>query len=223
MLGVTTSALARNSFAPWGRNGLESVKEFERDARAHASVVMWYSDWANVRRPDLGQLRAVARRGSLPEITWEPWDHAKGLWVPQPAFRLRRIIAGRYDALIRRWARDLAAYGGPVRLRFAQEMNGNWYPWAETFNGNRGEFAKAWRRVWRIFRREGAANVEWVWSRSCRESRGSNSRARLCRSARGLGVRWRRDLEIPTLAVLRDSFRRRTPSAQGAWRASRSS
>ena len=98
---------------------------------------MWYSDWANVRRPDLGQLRAVARRGSLPEITWEPWDHAKGLWVPQPAFRLRRIIAGRYDALIRRWARDLAAYGGPVRLRFAQEMNGNWYPWAETFNGNR--------------------------------------------------------------------------------------
>jgi beta-mannanase len=87
------------------------------------------------------------------------------LWVPQPAFRLRRIIEGRYDALIRRWARDLAGYGGPVRLRFAHEMNGNWYPWAESFNGNRpGEFARAWRRVWRIFAEEGAANVEWVWS-----------------------------------------------------------
>jgi hypothetical protein len=165
MLGVTTSALARNSFARWGGNGLGSVEEFERDARAHASVVMWYADWANVRRPDLEQLRAIARRGSLPEITWEPWDSARGLRVPQPAFRLRRIIGGRYDALIRRWARDLRTYGGPVRLRFAHEMNGNWYPWAEQFNGNRpGEFAKAWRRAWRIFKEEGAANVEWVWS-----------------------------------------------------------
>jgi beta-mannanase len=165
MLGVTTGRLARNSFTPWGAKGLASVAEFERDAHAHASVVMWYADWANVHRPDLDQLRAVAQRGSLPEITWEPWDHAKGLWVPQPAFRLRRIIEGRYDALIRRWARDLAAYEGPVRLRFAHEMNGNWYPWAESFNGNRpGEFAMAWRRVWRIFAEEGADNVEWVWS-----------------------------------------------------------
>jgi hypothetical protein len=165
MLGVTTEALARNSFAPWGEEELHSVDEFERDARAHASVVMWYADWANVPRPDLEQLRAVARRGSLPEITWEPWDHARGPRVPQPKFRLRRIIEGRYDALIRRWARDLRAYGGPVRLRFAHEMNGNWYPWCEPFNGNRpGEFAEAWRRVWRIFDEEGTANVEWVWS-----------------------------------------------------------
>ena len=44
-------------------------------------------------------------------------------------------------------------------------MNGNWYPWCEAANRNRpGDFAKAWRRVWRIFRRAGAANVEWVWS-----------------------------------------------------------
>lgn len=164
MLGVTTTALARNSFSPWRQNGPASVKEFERDAHAHASVVMWYADWANVRRPDVRQLRAIARRGSLPEITWEPWNHA---WnsAAQPTYRLRRIIEGRHDALIRRWARDLAAYGEPVRLRFAHEMNGNWYPWSEAANRNRpGEFAKAWRRVWRIFKKEGATNVEWVWS-----------------------------------------------------------
>jgi beta-mannanase len=164
MLGLTTTPLARNSFTPWRVKGLDSVDDFERDVDAHASVVMWYADWANVRRPDLSQLRAIARRGSLPEITWEPWNHAWNTTV-QPTYRLRRIIEGRHDALIRRWARDLAAYGGPVRLRFAHEMNGNWYPWSEAANGNhRGEFAKAWRRVWRIFKKEGAANVEWVWS-----------------------------------------------------------
>jgi beta-mannanase len=165
MLGVTTTALARNSFAPWRENGIESVEQFEDDARAHASVVMWYADWANFRRPDIKQLRAIAGRGSLPEITWEPWNHAWGARVPQPTYRLRRIIEGRHDAMIRRWARDLAAYRGPVRLRFAHEMNGNWYPWSETINRNRpGDFAKAWRRVWRIFKKEGATNVEWVWS-----------------------------------------------------------
>jgi hypothetical protein len=164
MLGMTSLPLARNSFSPWDRDALASVAEFERDAHAHASVVMWYSDWANVRRPDLTQLRAIARRGSLPEITWEPWNHAWDSAV-QPTYRLRRIIDGRHDALIRRWARDLAAYGGPVRLRFAHEMNGNWYPWSEAANRNHpGDFAKAWRRVWRIFKHEEASNVEWVWS-----------------------------------------------------------
>jgi beta-mannanase len=164
MLGVTTTPLAQNSYSPWGENGLDSVDEFESDARAHVSVVLWYADWAHVPRPDLKQLRAIAERGSLPEITWEPWDHTWNT-ARQPRYRLRQIIKGRYDALIRRWARDLVAYGEPVRLRFAHEMNGNWYPWSEAANRNRpGEFAKAWRRVWRIFKKEDAANVEWVWS-----------------------------------------------------------
>jgi beta-mannanase len=50
-------------------------------------------------------------------------------------------------------------------LRFAQEMNGRWYPWAESANGNRaGQFATAWRQVHTIFDRAGASNVRWVWS-----------------------------------------------------------
>ena len=51
-----------------------------------------------------------------------------------------------------------------MRLRFAQEMNGRWFPWAERANGNRrGEFARAWRHVHAIFARAGARNVRWVW------------------------------------------------------------
>src|SRR5205807_915765 len=70
-----------------------------------------------------------------------------------------------HDASIRSWARTLAAYGKPIRLRFAQEMNGNWYPWAENANGNRrGEFVEAWRHVHDLFRAAGAVNVRWVWS-----------------------------------------------------------
>lgn len=165
MLGVTTTPLARNAFRPWSSGALASVDAFEQAARKHASIVMWFSDWAHTGSPDLVQLRTVADRGAIPEITWEPWDSERGLNVPQPAYRLREITAGRYDAYVVRWARTLALYGGPVRLRFAHEMNGNWYPWAEAFNDNHpGDYVRAWRHVHDIFSRAGATNVEWVWS-----------------------------------------------------------
>jgi beta-mannanase len=139
------------------------VNAFEHAIRKHASVIMWYADWAHAQ-PLLEQLRAVRRRGSVPEITWEPWNTDRSV-TEQPRYRLARIIAGAYDPYIRSWARTMAAYGGPVRLRFAQEMNGRWYPWSNAANGNHpGEFVRAWRHVHDIFVAAGARNVTWVWS-----------------------------------------------------------
>jgi beta-mannanase len=43
-------------------------------------------------------------------------------------------------------------------------MNGNWFPWSETTNGNgRRQFVAAWRHVHDIFSAVGASNVSWVW------------------------------------------------------------
>lgn len=162
-IGVTTLPLARDSWRLWQPTDLTSVNSFEHSIRKHVSVVMWYVDWAH-RRPLQGQLAAVASRGSVPEITWEPWDSTRPVRT-QPHFALRRIIAGRFDAYIRRFAAELAAYGRPVRLRFAQEMNGSWYPWSEAANGNHAhEFVRAWRHIHDLFDEAGARNVQWVWS-----------------------------------------------------------
>ncbi|MFL6670613.1 MAG: glycoside hydrolase family 26 protein [Burkholderia ambifaria] len=169
-IGLTTLPLAKNSWDRWTTSDLRSVNAWEQAVRKHASVVMWYADWTT-SPPPLRQLNALARRGSIPEITWEPWQsfgrlrQRPGIPVKlQPRYRLRNIIAGRFDPYVRSWARRLAAYRRPLHLRFAQEMNGNWYPWSEHTNGNRpGEFARAWRHVHRIFRAAGATNVRWVW------------------------------------------------------------
>jgi hypothetical protein len=164
-VGVTTFDLAINSWTRWGPRSLLSVRAFERATHTRAGVVMWYSDWARVTRPRVRQLRLVARRGGVPEITWEPWDARRPIHARQPAFSLRSIARGRHDALIRRWARALAAYGGPVRLRFAHEMNGTWYPWSEGVSANRrGDYVRAWRHVHDLFAAEGADEVIWVWS-----------------------------------------------------------
>ncbi len=162
-LGVTTVPLAQNSFRAWTLDDLGTVNAFEQTVHAHAGIVMWYADWAHAR-PDLAQLRAVARRGSTPEISWEPWDYF-GSTHHQRRFTLASIIDGRHDAYIRAWARTLRVFGHPVLLRFAQEMNGDWYPWSEQVNGNRpGQFVRAWRHVHNVVMSQGARNVRWVWS-----------------------------------------------------------
>jgi beta-mannanase len=164
-LGVTTAALARDSAEPWRSADLDEVNAFEQDARRHADIVMWFADWAHVADFDAAQAAAVAARGSVPEITWEPWDSTGALGAPQPAFQLGDIISGAHDAYIQRWAREIAAYKRPVLLRFAQEMNGRSYPWSESINGNRpGQFVSAWNHVHAIFDGAGASNVSWVWA-----------------------------------------------------------
>ena len=163
-IGVNTASLARNWFRPWRAADLVEVNSFERHAHLHVDIVMWFTDWAHGEF-DASQARAVARRGSLPEISWEPWDSRVGLRRPQPNYTLTSIIDGRHDAYVRRFADAVRRYGGPLRLRFAQEMNGTWYPWSESQNGNsRGQFVEAWRHVHSIFAAAGATNVTWIWS-----------------------------------------------------------
>jgi Glycosyl hydrolase family 26 len=164
-LGVTTDPLARDWWRAWESSVLTTVNAFEREAGKHAAIVMWYADWQHNKLPSTTQLNAIEQRGSTPEITWEPWDASTGLYKSQPRYRLTNIIDGKFDSYIRGWARALAAWKHPVLLRFAQEMDGNWFPWDDYANGNHhGQFVQAWRHVHRIFESAGARNVKWVWS-----------------------------------------------------------
>lgn len=166
-LGVTTDALAASVVDPWRKPALREVNGFEWEVHAHASIVMWYADWKH-DSVSLSQLREVAARGSTPEITWEPWNALGRLNHRQPAYSMARVAAGDYDTYVRRFARLLRRFGHPVLLRFAQEMNGNWYPWStgggRTRFNSPAQFVAAWRHLHDVFASVGASNVRWVWS-----------------------------------------------------------
>jgi beta-mannanase len=163
-LGVSTLSLARNSARPWRTSDLAEVSDFERRAGRRADGGRWCVDWERGAF-DPRQADAVRRRGSVPEVSWEPWDSSVPTRREQPRYRLARIIDGTYDPLIRRFAMAVRRYGGPLRLRFAQEMNGRSYPWAERRNGNRpGDYRRAWRHVVSLVRRVGARKVTWIWA-----------------------------------------------------------
>ncbi len=145
--------------APWQP---AKIDRFSKMIGRKPAIVMWYESWSDtgfsVRR-----MNAVTKRGAMPMVTWEPWNYRNG--KKQPKYALRNIASGKHDAYIRRWARDAAAWDKPLYLRFAHEMNGSWYPWGAKVNGNtRTDYKRAWKHVVRIFRREGATKVRWVWS-----------------------------------------------------------
>ncbi len=106
----------------------------------------------------------VIARGAAPMLTWEPWAGA----ITDPTYKLSNIVRGDFDSYIRRYAQGAKAWGHPFLLRFAHEMNGNWYPWGTMAGApNRNspsDYVAAWRHVHDIFDQVGASNVRWVWS-----------------------------------------------------------
>lgn len=149
------------SGAPWDAAKLDAYAAL---VGRMPSRIEWYQDWAHpgVREFDPVKMDGVVQRGALPIVTWNPWDDSAGAY--QPAYTLGTIVAGTYDSYIRQWARDAANWGHPFSLRFAPEMNGNWFPWGVGVGGNTSaDYVAAWRHVVDIFRQEHATNVSWIW------------------------------------------------------------
>ena len=73
---------------------------------------------------------------------------------------LDSVLAGRWDAYFRRFAKGARASHEIIYYRFGFEMNGDWFPWGEQPE----KFTKAWKRACKIFHEEKAGNVRWVFS-----------------------------------------------------------
>jgi hypothetical protein len=144
-----------------------AIAEFTQRAGKHPSLVKTFHnlncDWsAGAWCGNL--LRAVQAAGSTNFLAIDlRWTGApeKGL--------LDAINAGTADARLAAMARGFAAFGQPVLLEPAWEMNGNWqYGWQGIENGADSnapaKYVAAWRRIVDIFRREGATNVRWVFN-----------------------------------------------------------
>jgi len=146
------------AFADMGTSGWNQheVAEFEAMIGRTLDIDHRYYAWNDPFPGENESWDAV--NGRIPLITWEPWDA-----------KLNAIRAGVYDAMVRQRAAALRDGGSPVFLRFAHEMNGNWYPWDGYHNNGSGKrngpaiYVAAWRHLHRLFTEEGATNVVWVW------------------------------------------------------------
>ncbi|MCW3842288.1 glycosyl hydrolase [Micromonospora yasonensis] len=159
------------------------VDGFTAAARYQPQVMLFSVGWASAPF-DRSLFDQISDRGMLPMLGWEPWDQRideegrkqklanreiDKIRRNQPRYRLSHIARGDFDLHLRSWAEGIKSLGYPVAIRFGHEMNGDWYPWCESVNGNRpGDYVKAWRHVHDLFRDAGVTNVIWVWSANVR-------------------------------------------------------
>ena len=141
---------------------------FAAAAQKLPSMVQFFQGWDRDFPRD--QVIETWRRGALPVISWEPRPTVQPVGpdsdnTQDPGFKLSTIIDGSHDAYIDQFATAVHDLGLPVAIRFAHEMNGNWFPWSEERNGNsRGEYVAAWRHIHDRFTALGATNAIWIWS-----------------------------------------------------------
>jgi beta-mannanase len=153
-LGVAAPGLAAN---------LSGYDQFAAAVGRKPTVATFYEHWAWNRAFPTAELDGVRLRGATPQVTWEPWDGALG--PTQPKYRVRDIANGAYDTYLTGWAQGAVAWGKPLRIRLAHEMNYGSYPWVVGRNGTTpDDHIRMWLHVRGVFAAAGATNVTWVWS-----------------------------------------------------------
>lgn len=174
-LAVTAGCSQAHAFSPRGDRDAVRTGAFVGDgdyARGYArharttgrppGLLLNFTPWAQrgtLPFPEDFCLFAI-ERAVIPIITWEPWEPWSG-WYP----RLADIAAGAEDERIGQWAARARQLPGTVLLRFAHEMNGDWYPWSVRKDpAQRPEdYVAAWRRIHELFEQQRADNVQFIW------------------------------------------------------------
>jgi mannan endo-1,4-beta-mannosidase len=114
------------------------------------NLVAFYSGWLEGFPANFAA--KVSSEGAVPLVQIQPTGVA-----------MAAIASGRYDSYLSSYAEAVRAYGRPVILSFAHEMNGSWYSWGSGHTAP-ATFVAAWRQVVTVFRAAGAANVTWLWT-----------------------------------------------------------
>jgi len=166
---------------------LEGIERFEKLVGKHQAIVASSSYWGEQSFPT-ANLLLIWRHDSIPLVFWSPWDRPYKQGTGPDRFSILAILEGKWDDYIDRWGDAAREFGHPFFVSFANEMNGEWFPWSGYFIGAENPvgaqptpdatgktpvykgpfegpetFKKAYRYVVDRVRARGANNVLWVF------------------------------------------------------------
>ena len=113
---------------------VEGIEDFENLVGKHQAIIASSSYWGEQSFPT-ANMELIWRHGSIPLLFWSPWDRPYDEDQGPDKFSLANIAAGKWDRYIDQWADAAKAFGHPIMVSFANEMNGQWFPWSGMFFG----------------------------------------------------------------------------------------
>ncbi len=114
---------------------------------APCGILLFYdATWG----PNAQQLKIIGDSGAAPILTIEPWNAQT------------KNAADLDENYANSLADSINEYARPVFIRFAHEMNGNWYPWS----GSPEKYIAAYRRFHKLVmdRLAEPSKVKWIFS-----------------------------------------------------------
>ena len=155
---------------------VEGIEEFEKLVGKHQAIVASSSYWGEQSFPTKN-VNLIFRHGSIPLIFWSPWNMPYQEEIGPDKFSLNNIVDGKCDEYIDKWGDGARAFGQPMLVSFANEMNGSWFPWSGGwYHGNQPIpgtnpvkyqgpelFKQAYRHVVDRVRARGGTNVQWIF------------------------------------------------------------
>jgi hypothetical protein len=151
------SRVAVGVYVPGADRDISKLGQYTSAVGRAPAIVHLYRYWTDLPF-ESAPLDSIVGVGAMPLVTWELWEGEES------AVSLWDVAGGGQDSYISAAARQAAAWGQPLFVRFGHEMNGNWYPWGTVGYNTPVAFKSAWKHIVEIFRREGATNVRWVWT-----------------------------------------------------------
>ena len=146
------------AYTGWGMNDLA---EFEAKIGSEADMQATFVHWGNESEFPLYLTPGLKEKSKKLVIFWEAMDYNLDP-VNQPNYNYDAILRGDWNDYLRSFAESVKAYEGEVILIPFEEMNGNWYAWSGTVNGNTPEKHKQAFRYVRSFFNE-VKNVKFAW------------------------------------------------------------
>jgi len=162
---------------------IPQLERVTRETGLRPQLVVFFQQWPEdpaARDFPRSGLEAIVASGAEPVLTWEPMYYRRGDGV-ETMIPAARILEGEYDAYITAFARATAAWGRPLVIRFAHEMNLSRYHWggtlAEYGPDSPVRFQAMWRHVVGLFRAANATNVRWAFCPNCESVPGAGDPA----------------------------------------------
>ncbi len=186
-------------YVPGAPSNMAPLAALESQVGRKATVVNFFI--ADTEGFPASRCENIVAHGATPLVTLEFWSARNG--------GVAAITNGSKDAYLRTFADQAKQFGDEIWIRPFHEMNGDWYPWGGSTNGNSpAAVIAAWRHVHDVFESRGASNVKFVWC--------VNNDSVPYTTANGIAKYWPGDAYVDYTSI--DGYNAGTTQSWSSWR-----